>query len=386
MASLRLALASHLELAGAEALALRAATEQPWVTPVTALSALGTTEATTRLLSALLATGAAAVAGVAAGPLALALVAAPIAGIAACTVGPAAGLWVGWLLVWSGARVERPWVAAGGVALAVVSHGVGVLTLLGLAAVPSPVRRHWAVPMGAVGLALVAWCALPGVLDRLVADLVPQAGWADGRVSGLLPLFGLHVVLAVGAGVVRRLDPVAWWLGMPGLVGAVAMGEPLLAAGPLSVLACAGLDLGPRWRRAASVVVGINAVGSALLAVHLAWPLASLQDDPRATFVGGPTLTDSVVAWDLEPVYCEDPDDAALLWFYGGLDAGPVPPEPVVPSLYVRPWAANLPLPTDASGLDRGGPNSVSAWVSTPDPLVDVPVRRWQVYRLGPVR
>ena len=142
-------------------------------------------------------------------------------------------------------------------------------------------------------------------------------------------------------------------------------------------------QLGGRWGRALSVGAGVNLLLTAAVLLHLVSPLANGPVDPRDWLSGGETLSDSIAAWGLEPVYAALPEDAALIAFHTGLQAGPLEGAPQTPALYVRPWAGSASVPTDAADLPRSGPNVVTAAVSTPDPVGARVVARWQVYRLG---
>ena len=378
----RLVLASRLGVSAGEALLWTEA--RPWADPLVAVGWGAPDALGLRLSSVLLSTAAALVAGALGGGLGVALLATPLAGLVACGVGPAAGLWLGWVGVHAAARRGQPWWGAAGLLLAVSAHASGLAAVLVLAGLPAEERRRWLLPLGCAGLAVSGWLVAPGVGARLALDLA--SGPPD--LDSLAPLYGLLLPFAVAAGLfVRRSDPAGWWLGVPGVLVAVGgLGDALLAAGPVSVLALSALRLGPRWRRAASLVVGMNAAATGLVMVHLVWPLGSPTSDPRAAFVGGAVLADSVDAWGIDTIYTADPGDAALVRLHTGLDAGPLPPAPslpVLPSLYVRAWRGEAPLPTDALALERSGPNDVSAWLPTPDPQVARPVRRWQVYQLG---
>lgn len=377
----RLLLAARLGLSADEALAWTHAQAQPWADPLVALGWGAPQGLGLRFGAVVLSAAAAAVAGLVGGGLGVALVGSMLAGLVTSGVGPFGGLWLGWLLVHVAAQKDLPWMAAMGVFLAVVAHASGLATALVLFGLASEQRRRWLGPLGCTGLLLCAWSLLPGVATRLAADLSLHPPDLDS----LGPLYGFLLPFSVaGALFLHRTDPAGWWLGIPGvLLGVGVLGNSLLAAGPVSVLALSALSLGARWRRGASVVVGVNAMVSGLVMLHLVWPLGNPSADPRAAFVGGAVLADSVEAWGVEPVYAANAGDAALLYLHTGLETGPLPDEPILPSLYVRVWSADLPLPTDAQGLPRSGPNTVSAWLDTADPRVAVPVRRWQVYQLG---
>ena len=397
---LRLAVAGAVELSGPEALVWAAARDAPLAHPLDAAgiafgeALLGRTALAVRLAPAALGVLAVAVAALATRSLVAAVVVGALPGLAllGLMAGPTAGLTAGLLVAWAGAARDRPAALALGWAIASLSHGVGLFVpVLAILANPAIARRRGALlPLAVVGGGLAAWLGLaPGASERASRDLlgggqaIPEAAFEAALVAG--PVVLLAVVLwglrSHRAGPDAR---VGWWLSAPLLVAAVGhLGEPAVATAAMAVGATALLGAGGRLTRLATVGAGMNAVVVTLVGIHMVHPILDLDTDPRAPLVGGEILAGSIEGWGIPVVYTELPEDAALLRFHLGLDAGPYTDPPQSPSLYVRPWAADRSVPGDADGRPRSGPHVVTAAVTTPDPLGHRVVARWQVYALG---
>lgn len=397
---LRLGLAGSVEVSGPEALLWAASQDAPLAHPLDTAGLLvgealwGRGPLAVRLAPAVLGVAAVAVAALATRSVVAAVLVAALPGLAlhGLMAGPTAGLTLGLLLAWAGAARSRPSLLAAGWAVASLSHGAGLwVPLLALLANPAWFRDRstWA-PLVGVGLGLATWlAAAPGAGARATADLmggghaIPEAAFEAAVAAG--PLVLLPVVLwGLRAHRAETSARAGWWLCAPLLVAAVGhFGDPAVTTAAVAVGATALVEIGGRLARLATLGAGMNAVIVGLVGVHLVHPILDLDADPRAPLVGGAVLAGSIEGWGIATVYTELPEDAALLRFHLDLDAGPYRDPPQSPSLYVRPWAADRPVPGDAESRPRSGPHVVTAAVTTPDPLGHRVVARWQVYALG---
>lgn len=326
--------------------------------------------------------------------------------------------------LWAAAR-ER-WLLLGLAAgLAMLSKYTGVL-LLPLVLLADPragLRRGFWL---AVATAFVVY--LPNALWNVQHELLSWrfqlghvAGVGPTAGAGSLPFLGAQallvgpllflVILAWGGRHLRlaldfgdpqgRIDRLCWWTSMPVLAIAVLAGGEANWAAPAWVGAVVGLArMGGRWSRLAWAGAGISMALSLVGTAHAIHPIFHLDGDPLHRLEGGPILGSAVAAWGISPVFTARYQEAALIQFYGHVPAHALPehgrpdqydlwtPPPIPRNprderyelLYVRPWRADARLALDDLGWQRYGPNVVTAYAGTPDPLVSVPVQRWQVY------
>lgn len=340
---------------------------------------------------------------------ALALTTLPLTALGGALATPDVPLVAAWTLgLWAASR--RNWLLVGvfaGLAMLSKYTGVLLLPLLVLGAGPRAWRRTG--PWLAAGVAALVYApnAIWNLLNSGVSwrfQLAHVAESAD-RLGFVGAQFGLAGPVLLIAGLVwaarawRTTDPVsrlAWWSSLPLLlIATVAGGEANWAAPAVIGLVVGLARRGGAWTRALSIGAGLNLVLSALVLLHTAWrPLLDLPVDPRDRLSGGRILGESVRAWDVEHVVTSRYQEAALIHFYGGVPARTLPGhsrpdqydllpwDPPDHALFVRTWRGLQGTPTDQRGYDRSGPNTVTAYVPTTDPLVPRPVARWQVFEL----
>ncbi len=202
-----------------------------------------------------------------------------------------------------------------------------------------------------------------GLIRQLGLASIPAAAWMLASLA-FRPRERADLLAFVGAWLATLL---ALAFAMPEL-----MAIPALSA--LFSLSRASL----RWQSALGLAAGPGLLLSLGLAAHHLQPLVSLDPDPRAAFVGGRILGESVAAWGVPQVWCEEEADAAWIRFYAGLAPHIGAPPADSAGLFVRPWSTGRPnLPR----LD--GPHAVSAWLDGPRHDQSVLVQRWQVYAFG---
>jgi lipid-A-disaccharide synthase len=317
---------------------------------------------------------------------------------------PLAAAWA--LGVWAASK-ER-WALAGVAAgLAMLSKYTGLL-LLPLLIIGA---GAWRKPRAWLALLPAALVYAPNALWNLNHDAISWrfqlehvAAAADrlGFIGAQVGLAGpvLFVAGAVWSWVAwrseDRIERLLWWASVPVLLVAIVAGGEANWAAP----AWLGITVGicrrvGAWRRAVVVGVGINLALSLLVTTHVAvTPLVNLPADPRDRLAGGRTLGESVKAWGVDDVLTSRYQEAALIHFYGGVPARALPGhsrfnhydmapwDPPEHALFVRTWRGLQGTPTDERGYDRSGPNTVTAYVSTPNPVVPRMVARWQVFEL----
>jgi hypothetical protein len=320
--------------------------------------------------------------------------------------GPAAPLLAGWTLALVAAS-RGAWVLTGIAAgIAAQSSAVGLLLLPSL--LLSDLRGLRA-PGPWIGLAVAGALLLPYLWWNLghdslglregIAPLItpaPTPAAFGATLLGLGPVGPLLLIWLLIGWRGDRLDRVCWWGAAPTLLLSALTGAwTELAAvawvGPIIGVA----RWGGRWSRAAWAAGGVAAVVCLLGLTHLRWPLGPLPNDPRDRFAGGRTIAESVAAWDIPVVFTAGAGEAALIQYYSGLAAAPLPgvesagqydlwPAQLVEhALYVRPWRGNEPVAADALGYEHGPAHGVSAWVNLTDGEGARLLRRWQVYELS---
>lgn len=322
---------------------------------------------------------------------------------------PDAPMVFGWALALAGACSEK-WLLAGlgaGIAGLGKYTGWGIWPLLFLAA-PGAWRRM--LP----GMALTALLVAPNLAWNAAHDWVSVRfqldhglGRAPPGLAGLVPFLGGQVGLVspvlFGAIVAwwavgwrgDRVDRICWWTSAPVFVffafaATRSPGEANWTA-PAWIGASLGLSRAAgRTSRAAWVGGGLAAALSALVLLHLYRPVVHLPKDPTAELGVGRVLAQSVEAWGVEPVYTERYQEAALLRYYGGIDAYALPgvaradqwdlwgAPAAEHALFVRPARSGPTLPTDTICATRGGANAVAERDGT-----GAPIARWQVYEVG---
>lgn len=340
----------------------------------------------------------------------LILAALPLYTLGGVLATPDAPMLAGWAVGLAGA-MRGDWRMAGlGAGVAGLSKytGWGLWPLL-LMAEP----RAWKAMLP--GMAITALCIAPNLLWNAQHDWVSVRFQLDHGLGArepavieyLLGQVGLVSPVLFGAVVVwwavtwkavgwrgDRIDRICWWTSLPVFVffllaASRTHGEPNWPA-PAWLGAAVGLSrAGGRIARAAWVGGGLAAVLSLLVAVHLYTPVIDLPRDPTARLGLGRTLTQSVQAWGIEPVYTERYQEAALIQFYEGLAACALPGvgrmdqydlwgcPPAESALFVRPYRSGDTLPTD-DRCDTRGPVNVVSERGDDGNVID----RWQVYEV----
>lgn len=368
---------------------------------------LGDTERGVRLWAALLGGAAALLAAAPARDRLLAVAALgtmplmALGGLLATPDVPLVAAWAAGILAASRGRWGLVGLAAG-VAMLSKYTGVLLLPLLVLGARPSlRSRGPWLAALVAllVYAPNAAWNLTHDLVSwRFQVDHVAESSRRFEFLAAQVGLAGPLLVAALAAwwAVAWRGDPVerlCWWASAPLLVLAVGVGGEANWAAPAFVGAVIGLSRrGGRWNRVAWAGLGVNAVLCGVVLVHGVCPLVRLPDDPLDRLHGGRVLGESVAAWGTPDVLTSRYQEAALIEFYGGVPARAWPglgradqydlwiaPLPAR-GLFVRPWRGDAPVAIDERGYDRGGPNVVTAYVDTTDPLLPRAVARWQVY------
>lgn len=339
--------------------------------------------------------------------LAMALLSMPLLSLGGLLATPDVPLVACWALgLWAAAK-ERWWLLGLAAGLAMLSKYTGLLLLpLVLAARPADLKTRG--PWLAAALALLVYLpnalwnlAHDGLSWRFQLDHVAEGGSGLELLLAQVGLAGplLFVGLVLGWTVGLKGDRVArlcWTTSLPLLLLAVLSGGEANWAAPALFSATVGLARSaatrPRFARVMAAGAGVNLLLSGALLLQLLHPIADLPIDPRDRLSGGRTLGQSVAAWGEASVWTARYQEAALIHFYGGVEARAWPGlgrpdqydlwESPLPErgLFVRVWRANARLALDDLGYERGAPNVVSAAVSTTDPTGHRPVARWQVY------
>ena len=373
-------------------------------------SLLGDTEAGVRMGCAVLGGATAALAAMMTTDrllVAFSLIALPLFALGGLLATPDVPLIAAWSLGLLAASRQQ-WVLLGiAVGLAMLSKYTGVLLLpLVIAAQPSALQHRGPWLAGAVA----ALVYMPNVLWNLDHELISwsfqlnHVAEAPRRLDFLAAQIGLagpvtFFVMAAWWAVGWKGDLVerlCWWTSLPMLVvGLWAGGEANWAApafvGPIIAIS----RRSQRWRRAAWIGGGVSLTLGALVMVHAARPLIDLPSDPAHRLLGGEVLADSVAAWDIDAVYTERYQEAALIHFYSGIPAHALPGvaradqydlwpvELADHALFVRVRRGSHDIPIlDELGYTFDQVGTVSAYGPTPDPLTDRPIARWNVVEI----
>lgn len=235
--------------------------------------------------------------------------------------------------------------------------------------------RRWMAPLLSLLVAApwAVWSLMHGAISlRFQAEHGLGGDWAgvgEGVGFNLGQLLWLGPITGIAAFVVLarpRWRSASWWAALiPALVFGLASfrshaelnwGLPVWTA---LLLVLPTLD--GRLGRAVQVggVLGALISGAALL--HFFFPLQSLHEDPRWRFSEGRQLGPAVEAWGVQRVWTPRYQEAALIRFYGGVDARPLPgvgrqsqfdlwdPDPELPeeALFVRPARRSSQLASD---------------------------------------
>lgn len=246
-------------------------------------------------------------------------------------VGPLATASLGAALALVGAtQGGRGWLLAGlGGAFAAEAGLPGAL-LLPMLVVGSGELRS---PLAWAALALAAPAvALHPPTPLGTSDLPGLAAAWVGWGGGLLGLAALGAASPAGAFAVDRAARLAWWgsaplLGLATLAAAFGYDQPAWIAWPALAVLFGRREPGSLPRAAATGAWLSGLLGLALAAqVHR--PFALLPEDPGPIFTMGPVLAGPVATW-VAPVAGQsaprellvtEPEDAALVRFYAGLD------------------------------------------------------------------
>lgn len=331
---------------------------------------------------------------------------------------PDAPLFFGWCLALRGA-LDRRWALAGlGVGLAGLGKytGWGLWPLLWAAA---PTEAAAMLP----GLAVTLLVLAPNLVWNAAhawQSVAFQAGHGLNRApAGALAFFGGQVGLAgplffaagavwaalTGRTILRtpraapdaeaRTERLLWFTSVPVVVfftlaATRGSGEANWAA-PAYVAVAVGLArAGGRLARAAWLAAGVGMGLAALVMAHVVSPLVEVRGDPTARLGLGADLARSVQAWGVEPVYTSRYQEAALLSWYGDVEAYALPgvdrpnQYDLWPirwadhALFVREWRSGPGTKADPFCPDRGGANVVTEYTED-----GAPIQRWQVYEVS---
>ncbi len=334
---------------------------------------------------------------------------------------PDAPLFFGWCLALRGA-LDRKWVLTGlGVGLA----GLGKYTGWGL----------WPLLLAAAPAEAAAM--LPGVLVTL-AVLAPNLWWNATHAwqsvgfqvghglnrppAGALAFFGAQVGLSGplfflagsvwawhgGKAILRaplrptddeaRTERLLWFTSVPVVVfftlaATRGSGEANWAAPAYLAVGVALARSTGRLERGTWIAAGVGLGLSLLVSAHVVRPMVEIKGDPTARLGVGADLARSVQAWGVQPVYTSRYQEAALLAWYGDLEAYALPgvdrPDqydlwPIRWSdkaLFVREWRGGPSATVDAFCSERGGANVVSE-----NEIDGSPIQRWQIYEVSGCR
>lgn len=316
---------------------------------------------------------------------------------------PLVATWVAALLAAHRQRWGWVGVACG---MAMLSKYTGVLLLpLLLAAQPRALRHRG--PYVAILVAGLVY--LPNVIWNLQHDLISWRFQLNhvSETPSRLAFLGAQWVLGgpLLAPVAlcwwcigwrgSSIERLCWWTSLPLVAVATWAGGEANWAAPAWASVGIGLACSTqRWHRAAWVGMGINMAFGMFAMTHAVKPLVDLPADPVHRLQGGDRLADSVAAWGMDAVYTERYQEAALIHFYSGIPAHAMPgiarPDqydlwPVSLSdhaLFVRVHRGGTTMPFDDLGYTWRDINNVVAYAPTTDPVVDVPIARWNVIEI----
>jgi len=329
----------------------------------------------------------------------------PLYALGGVVATPDVPLLLGWSLALRGA-LSRHWILLGlGLGLA----GLGKYTgygLLPLVATWVVLSRSWMLVPGLV-LGPLLWA--PNLYWNAAHDWASlgfQLGHGlDRPPAGALAFFGAQVGLAGPLFFLvfvlwacrrpRGDDALLWLSSVPVVVfftwaATRGSGEANWAAAAYLSAALALARVDGRLARAAWIAAGTGLALCSLVVAHLVDPLVPIKDDPVARLGRGVEMARSVQAWGIEPVYTSRYQEAAMLSFYGGIEAYALPgvdrPDqydywPVrwaEEALFVREYRSGLSATVDDFCEDRSGGDVVREGQA-----------RWQVYEVrgcGPQR
>ncbi len=322
----------------------------------------------------------------------------PLYALGGVVATPDVPLLLGWALALRGA-LSRQWLVLG---LGIGVAGLGKYTGYGL----WPLVAAWV-------LYARAWTLLPGLLLGPLfwtpnlywnathdwASLAFQLGHGlDRPPAGALAFFAAQVglagplfflvFLAWAARRPRGDDALLWLTSLPVVAfftwaATRGSGEANWAAAAYLSAALGLARVDGRLARASWIAAGTGLALCSLVVAHLVDPLVPIKNDPVARLGRGVEMARSVQAWGIEPVYTSRYQEAAMISFYGGLEAYALPgvdrPDqydywPVrwaKHALFVREYRSGLAATVDDFCADRQGGDVVREGQS-----------RWQVYEV----
>lgn len=228
-----------------------------------------------------------------------------------------------------------------------------------------------------------AWCIwISARIVRVFRGRSGQAALATGESSGVSdwPAWHESVTFALSAPVI----------GFFTFAATRGSGEANWAAPAYFGAVLALANATGRWARAAWVAAGVGLGITLLVTMHLVHPIAIFAGDPTARLGLGRDLAKSVQAWNVAPVYTSRYQEAAMISFYGGIEAYALPGVDrtdqydlwptrwASPALFVRTFKGGPTTAVDPFCPERGGGNVVSEY--TADGKV---LQRWQVYEVS---
>jgi 4-amino-4-deoxy-L-arabinose transferase-like glycosyltransferase len=305
-----------------------------------------------------------------------------------------AGLW---------AAINRRWIVLGIAAgLAMQSKYTGLLLLPSVfIACPGELRRKGPWLSALVALLVYAPNALWNLQSGAESWLfqLSHVGQRPERGTFLLAQAGLAGPLLFAAGTVwcfrgmadRRLKICRTSFLLPIAAGIWAGGEANWAAPAYAGMAVGLASMEGRWERIAWTAVSFNIFLSGAALAHAWHPIVKLPKDPMHRLQGGRGLASSVAAWGISEIRTTRYQEAALIHFYSGIEARPLPGqgrpnhyglEPArLPAhgLFVRPYRDSSHCELDSYGYSRSDPNEVRVYeeVESQEPRI---VGRWQSY------
>lgn len=308
-----------------------------------------------------------------------------------------------WLVgLW--ATKEKRWLILGVAAgLAMMSKYTGALLFpLMMASSPKSLKN----PRVYVGLLLALLTYAPNIYWNLVHDGIswefqlhhirsePRRFDFLGAQFGLTgPIIFILLIAWMIGGPKTPLKNIALFGFLPLLAIAIYSGGEANWAAPaylgalLALSECRGI-----WRKVAWTGVGVNLFLCLVVLIHAQKPLTFHPNDPLHRLTGGKTLGDSIAAWGTDNVVTTRYQEAALIRFYGGVDATVLPehgrlnqfefwakPLPK-DGIFVRPFRLSPVVEIQSYGYETQSYGRVVSFAQGATETKFHQIHAWQVY------